>query len=63
MEEWLVQAVMPLYSGTRTMVGHEEVRYGGVAGTRAFYSGVRTMVGHEEVRCGGVAGTSGDGIV
>ena len=33
MEEWLVQAVMALYSGVRTMVGHEEVRCGGVAGT------------------------------
>ena len=33
MEEWLVQAVMTLYSGVRTMVGHEEVRRGGVAGT------------------------------
>ena len=32
MEEWLVQAVMALYSGVRTMVGHEEVRCGGVAG-------------------------------
>ena len=32
-EEWLVQAVMTLYSGVRTMVGHEEVRCGGVAGT------------------------------
>ena len=32
-EEWLVQAVMALYSGVRTMVGHEEVRCGGVAGT------------------------------
>ena len=32
MEEWLVQAVMALYSGVRTMVGHEEVRCG-VAGT------------------------------
>ena len=32
MEEWLVQAVMALYSGVRTMVGHEEVRHGGVAG-------------------------------
>ena len=64
MEEWLVQAVMALYSGVRTMVGHEEVRCG-VAGTSvmALYSGVRTMVGHEEVRCGGVAGTSSDGIV
>ena len=31
-EEWLVQAVMALYSGVRTMVGHEEVRCG-VAGT------------------------------
>ena len=27
-EEWLVQAVMALYSGVRTMVGHEEVRRG-----------------------------------
>ena len=33
MEEWLVQAVTALYSGVRTMVGHEEVRCGGVAGT------------------------------
>ena len=33
MEEWLVQAVMALYSGVRTMVGHEEVRCEGVAGT------------------------------
>ena len=35
MEEWLVQAMMALYSGVRTMVGHdiEEVRCGGVAGT------------------------------
>ena len=32
-EEWLVQAVMALYSGVKTMVGHEEVRCGGVAGT------------------------------
>ena len=32
MEEWLVQAMMALYSGVRTMVGHEEVRCGGVAG-------------------------------
>ena len=32
-EEWLVQAVMALYSGVRTMVGREEVRCGGVAGT------------------------------
>ena len=32
-EEWLVQAVMTLYSGVRTMVGHEEVRCGAVAGT------------------------------
>ena len=64
-EEWLAQAVMALYSGVRTMVGHEEVRCGGVAGTSvmALYSEVRTMVGHEEVRCGGVAGTSSDGIV
>ena len=31
-EEWLVQAVMALYSGVRIMVGHEEVRCGGVAG-------------------------------
>ena len=65
MEEWLVQAVMTLYSGVRTMVGHEEVRCGGVLvqAVMALYSGVRTMVGHEEVRCGGVAGTSGDDIV
>ena len=33
MDEWLVQAVMTLYSGVRTMVGHEVVRCGGVAGT------------------------------
>ena len=33
MEEWLVQDVMALYSGVRTMVGHEEVRCGGVAAT------------------------------
>ena len=34
MEEWLIQTViMTLYSGVRTMVGHEEVRCGGVAGT------------------------------
>ena len=32
-EEWLVQAVMALYSGVRTMVGYEEVRCGAVAGT------------------------------
>ena len=32
-EEWLVQAVMAFYSGVRIMVGHEEVRCGGVAGT------------------------------
>ena len=32
-DEWLVQAVMTLYSGVRTMVGHEEVMCGGVAGT------------------------------
>ncbi len=32
-EEWLVQAVMALYSGVRTMLGHEEVRCGGMAGT------------------------------
>ena len=32
-EEWLVQAVIALYSGVRTMVGHEEVRCGGMAGT------------------------------
>ena len=25
-EEWLVQAVMALYIGVRTMLGHEEVR-------------------------------------
>ena len=31
--EWLVQAVMALYSGVRTMLGHEEVRCGGMAGT------------------------------
>ena len=64
-EEWLVQAVMALYSGVRTMLGHEEVRCGGVAvqAVMTLYSGVRTMVGHEEVRCGGVAGTSSDGIV
>ena len=59
MEEWLVQAVMAFYSGVRIMVGHEEVRCGGVAGTSvdSIVCGVRTMVG-EEVRCGGVAGTS-----
>ena len=34
MEEWLVQAVMALYSGVITVVGHEDVRCGGVAGTR-----------------------------
>ena len=33
MDEWLVQVVMPLYSEVRTMVGHEEGRCGGVAGT------------------------------
>ena len=33
MEEWLAQAVMALYRGVRTMVGHEEVRCGGMAGT------------------------------
>ena len=33
MEEWLVQAVMALCSGVRTMVGHEEVRCAAVAGT------------------------------
>ena len=33
MEEWLIQAVMALYSGARTMVGHDEVRCGGVADT------------------------------
>ena len=27
-EEWLVQAVMTLYSGVRTIVGHDEVRCG-----------------------------------
>ena len=60
MEEWLIQTViMTLYSGVRTMVGHEEVRCGGVAGT----SGDGTMVGHDDVRCGGLAATSGDGIV
>ena len=32
-EEWLTQAVMTLYSGVSTMLGHEEVRCGGVAGT------------------------------
>ena len=32
-EEWLVQAVTALYSGVRTMLGNEEVRCGGVAGT------------------------------
>ena len=31
-EEWLVQAVIALYSGVSTMVGHEEIRCG-VAGT------------------------------
>ena len=35
-EEWLVQAVMALYSGVRTMVGHEEVRCEGVAGTSGY---------------------------
>ena len=29
----VVQAVMTLYSGVRTTVGHEEVRCGGVADT------------------------------
>ena len=33
MEEWLVQAVVALYSGVRTMVRHGEVRCGVVAGT------------------------------
>ena len=33
MDEWLVQVVMALYSEVRTMVGHGEVRCGGVAGT------------------------------
>ena len=33
MDEWLVQAVMALCSGVRTMLGHEEVRCGAVAGT------------------------------
>ena len=46
-DEWLVRAVMALWSGVRTMVGHEEVRCGGVAGiveaVMALYSGVRTM--------------------
>ena len=32
-EDWLRRAVMALYSGVRTMVGHEEVRCGAVAGT------------------------------
>ena len=32
-DEWLVQAAMALYSEVRTMVGHKEVRRGGVAGT------------------------------
>ena len=32
MEEWLVRAVIALYSGVSTMVGHEEIRCG-VAGT------------------------------
>ena len=65
MEEWLVQAVMALYSGVRTVVGHEEVRWEEwlVQAVMALYSGVRTMVGHEEVRCGAVAGTSSDDIV
>ena len=31
-EEWLVQAVIALYSGVSTMMGHEEIRCG-VAGT------------------------------
>ena len=62
MEEWLVQAVMTLYSGVRTMrkSGVEEWL---VQAVMALYSEVRTMVGREEVRCRGVAGTSGDGIV
>ena len=32
-DEWLVRAVMALWSGVRTMVDHEEVRCGAVAGT------------------------------
>ena len=61
-EEWLVQAVVALYSGVRTMrkSGVEEWLVQAVV---ALYGGVRTMVGHEEVRRGGVAGTSGGGIV
>ena len=36
MEEWLIQTViMTLYSGVRTMVGHEEVRGGGVVDTNS----------------------------
>ena len=35
MEEWLIQTVMTLYSGVRTMVGHEEVRCGGVVDTNS----------------------------
>ena len=32
--QWLIQEVMALYSGARTMLGHEDVRCGGVADTR-----------------------------
>ena len=35
MEEWLLRAAMALYSGVRTMVGHEEVRCGGVVDTNS----------------------------
>ena len=65
MEQWLVQAVMTLYSGVSTMVAMRKsgVEEWLVQVVMALYSGVRTMVGHEEVRCGGVAGTSSDGIV
>ena len=63
-DEWLVQAVMALYSGVRTMVGHESQVWSLVQAVMALYIGVRTMLGHEEVvwRCG-VAGTSSDGTV
>ena len=33
MEVWLIQEVMAMYSGARTMVGHEDVRCGAVADT------------------------------
>ena len=33
MVQWLIQEVMALYSGARTMVGHEDVRCGAVADT------------------------------